>query len=107
MQRDATQLLGADLVLSSDSPVGAPLRERATAGGLVAAETVTFPSMAVSDKRSDDATLSAVKAVSPGYPLRGTLRLKSALDAPDVAAPGVPPRGAVWVDGQLLAALRR
>jgi putative ABC transport system permease protein len=106
LQRDATQLLGADLVVSSDAPVAANLRERATASGLQVAETITFPSMAINASDRDLATLSAVKAVSPGYPLRGALRVKLAYDEADEATREIPTPGTVWVDPQALAALR-
>lgn len=106
LQRDATQLLGADLLISSDGPITGPLRQRATGSGLQLAETVTFPSMAVNARDRDVAALSAVKAVSPGYPLRGTLRVKSGYDAPEEATRAVPEPGTVWVDAQALQGLR-
>lgn len=105
LERDATQLLGADLVLSSDAPIAADVSERATAGKLQVATTVTFPSMAISATDADRNALSAVKAVSPGYPLRGNLRVAGAIDQPDSVARAIPARGEVWVDGQLLQAL--
>jgi putative ABC transport system permease protein len=62
--------------------------------------------------RKDDAAavapaaqLVSLKAVEQGYPLRGGLRIAPGPGAPDAVAPGVPPRGAVWVDSQLLATL--
>ena len=106
LQRDATQLLGADLLISSDGPIGGPLRQRATASGLQLAETVTFPSMAINTRDRDIAALSAVKAVSAGYPLRGTLRVKSGYDAPEEPIRAIPEPGTVWVDAQALQGLR-
>jgi putative ABC transport system permease protein len=106
LERDAAQLLGADLVLSSDAPIGAAVRERARAAGLALAETVTFPSMAISEANAEDNTLAAVKAVSVGYPLRGTLRVQRWPGAPDEATREIPARGTVWVDPQALDALR-
>ena len=43
LERDAAQLLAADLVLSSDQPITEALRTRALGAGLQTAETVTFP----------------------------------------------------------------
>jgi putative ABC transport system permease protein len=106
LERDATQLLGADLVLNSDVPIGAAVRERARAAGLALAETVTFPSMAISAANPENSALAAVKAVSPGYPLRGALRVRERTDAPDQPTRDVPAPGAVWVDPQILDALR-
>jgi putative ABC transport system permease protein len=50
--------------------------------------------------------LAAVKAVSPGYPLRGALRIALAPGAPDREVRGIPPPGDVWVDQQLLDVLK-
>src|SRR5512139_3642533 len=68
LERDAAQLLGGDLVLTSDTPIGASIAERARAAGLQVAQTVVFPSMALSEKDADRNALAAVKAVSDGYP---------------------------------------
>ncbi len=43
--------------------------------------------------------------MSDAYPLRGKLRVATAANAPDEDAKGVPPRGTVWVDERLPAAL--
>lgn len=106
LERDARQLLGADAVLSSDRPVTDAPRKRALQAGLRTAETVVFPSMAISERSADDTALAAVKAVSAGYPLRGVLRVATRPDAPDAATRDIPAPGAVWVDAQLLQALR-
>jgi putative ABC transport system permease protein len=106
LERDATQLLGADLVISSDRPVESGLRQRAARDGLQIAETVVFPSMAISVANPDNATLAAVKAVSPDYPLRGTLRVQESVTAPDEPTRAIPDPGTVWVDAQAANALR-
>jgi len=106
LERDATQLLGADVVLSSDRPVDDALRSRAVGKGLQVAETVTFPSMAISEADADATTLAAVKAVSDNYPLRGRMRVATGVDAADAPAVGVPQPGTVWADAQALNGLR-
>jgi putative ABC transport system permease protein len=106
LERDATQLIGADLVLSSDRPVGEAQRQAALRAGLRTAETVIFPSMAISERDADASSLAAVKAVSDDYPLRGRLRVATAVDAADAAAEGVPEPGTVWADAQAIQALR-
>jgi len=106
LERDATQLLGADAVLNSDRPVADAERARAKAAGLQVAETVVFPSMAISERNAENSTLAAVKAVSAGYPLRGVLRVTTGLDAPDAATRAIPAPGTVWADAQTLQALR-
>src|SRR4030095_12439556 len=102
--RDAAQLLGADLVLSADQPIGDALRARVRAAGLQIAETVTFPSMGL-DAAGERNALAAVKAVSPGYPLRGALRVAADIDTEDTLASGIPAPGTAWVDPQLLQAI--
>jgi putative ABC transport system permease protein len=106
LQRDATQLLGADVVVSSDQPFHAELTERARRDGLQVAGTVTFPSMAINAADVDFNTLAAVKAVSPGYPLRGAVRVQRSASEPDRPAESIPQPGSVWIDGQLAASLR-
>ena len=105
LERDATQLLGADLVLSSDTPIDAGHAARANAAKLQIAQTVTFPSMAISAADADRSSLSAVKAVSAGYPLRGNLHVADAIGQEDRVTREIPARGEVWVDDQLLQAI--
>jgi putative ABC transport system permease protein len=46
LNRDAHQLLGADLLINADQPVRQDWRDEAQRRGLLLADTVTFPSMA-------------------------------------------------------------
>jgi putative ABC transport system permease protein len=103
LQRDAAMFLGGDLVLNSDRPIDPSDPDQARALGLQLAQTVTFPSMAVSPTQAERNVLAAIKAVSSAYPLRGTLKLRGAQG--DLAAPGGPQTGAAWVDQQLLDSL--
>ena len=114
LERDAAQLIGADLVIISDQPIAANHIEEAGRLGLTTARTVAFPSMALGASTpstdggpaTEPATqLTSIKAASPGYPLRGTLRTATAPGAPDGPASGLPAAGAVWVDPALLPAL--
>ena len=105
LERDAAQLLAADVVLISDTPISGPLRDRVRAAGLQMAETVTFPSMALNARDLDRNALAAVKAVSKGYPLRGALRVKAEPGAAETLTREVPSPGSVWVDPQLLQAI--
>jgi putative ABC transport system permease protein len=61
-----------------------------------------FPSMAMRGERT---ILSEVKAVAPGYPLRGELRITDRLFAPDRLAGAIPASGEVWIDERLYTAL--
>ena len=111
LDRDAHQLLGADLLVNADDPVRAEWRQEAARRGLLLADTVTFPSMAQAGEGDDSmAQLSSIKAVSPGYPLRGRLTVTtdadSAAGARGQATRAVADPGTVWVDANLLPALR-
>ena len=106
LQRDARQLLGGDAVVSSDSPTPPVLVEKAKALGLQVVGTMGFPTMArASDAQGGGVKLVALKVVEPGYPLRGSLRIRTAPGAPDVTTRAIPPPGQAWVDAPLLDAI--
>jgi len=98
----ANRLLGADLVVSHTRPLPRELREEAQRRGLAAIEIRRFPSMAVSGER---ATLSDVRVVESGYPLRGEIRVADRLFGPDRVARAIPDPGTVWVDERLYTTL--
>ncbi|HEX8477174.1 MAG TPA: ABC transporter permease, partial [Telluria sp.] len=107
LERDAHQLLGADLLVNADEPIQPAWRAEAQRRGLLLADTVTFPSMAqAGEGEASQAVLASVKAVSPGYPLRGTVRVTTdtaqALDARGAGTRAVPASGTVWIDAALL-----
>ena len=106
LQRDARQLLGGDAVVASDNPLPAVFAAHAREAGLRVVNTVGFPTMArAKDAQGGASKLVSLKAVEPGYPLRGTLRVADALDAPDVATRDVPAKGEAWVEAGLLDAI--
>jgi putative ABC transport system permease protein len=102
LERDAHQLLGADLVLAADHPWSARVAERLRGGGVQSAEALNFVSMALKGGQSQ---LAGVKAVSENYPLRGRLRIAAAPGAPDAAAERGPAAGTVWLEERLVSAL--
>lgn len=101
LERNALQLLGGDLLVSADQPLPPTWRSEARRRGLQVAETVVFPSMAIS--AAGTAKLVALKAVTPGYPLRGQLKLLQ--DGKEVATRSIPTPGTVWLDPALMSAL--
>ena len=102
LERDATELLGADLLVRSDYPLRETWRAEAAARGLLSADVVSFPSMATTGStETEDTRLVAVKAVSSAYPLRGDLRLRT--DNAELTTKGAPQAGTVWVDTALLS----
>jgi putative ABC transport system permease protein len=99
---EASQLLGADLVVVGDRPLDPALAQEAGARGLRTVEAVRFPSMAL---RGEQAQLTEVKAVAPGYPLKGRLTIDDGQRALAHAAGAIPVSGTVWADERLLARL--
>ena len=103
LTREAHQVLGADVLLSADHPWSRELPEEIARRGLRRAGTVSFVSMARTDR---EALLAAVKAVTPGYPLRGKLRAAPGLGTADSETSLIPEPGSVWLDERLMAALK-
>jgi len=103
LTREAHQVLGADVLLTADHAWSSEFREAIARLGLRHAESMSFVSMA---RAGDEALLAAVKAVTPGYPLRGKLRIAPELNAPDADAGDVPAGGSVWLDERMTAALK-
>ncbi len=106
LQRDARQLIGGDAVIASDNPTPEVFVAKARALGLTMVTTLGFPTMARADEAKGGASkLVALKAVEPGYPLRGSLVM--ATDQPGVEQPtrDIPQPGQVWVDAALLESL--
>jgi putative ABC transport system permease protein len=111
LNRDAHQLIGADLLINADQPLPQDWRDEAGRRGLLLADTITFPSMAQAGQGdASQAVLASVKAVSPAYPLRGQLKTTtSPIDASEAlgdATRETPAPGTVWVDVNLLPALQ-
>ncbi|NDP60726.1 MAG: ABC transporter permease, partial [Oxalobacteraceae bacterium] len=106
LNRDAHQLLGADLVIRGDAPISELWRTEARKRGLTLAETIVFPSMALAGEGDAmQSKLASVKAVSTGYPLRGNLKVASNGTDDGVTTRDIPAAGTVWVDPTLLLAL--
>lgn len=102
LEREASQLLGTDLLLVADHPWAPEIAREAAARDLATAETRIFPSMVLANGQ---AQLADIKAVSAGYPLRGRLRVAAAAGEADSPAADVPAAGSAWLDERLAAAL--
>ncbi|HMA06953.1 MAG TPA: FtsX-like permease family protein [Ramlibacter sp.] len=104
--RDARQLLGGDAVVSSDNPTPQTFLAQARSLGLQGLATLSFPTMArAPDAQGGASKLVALKAVPPGYPLRGNLQVAPQPGAVGAATRDVPLRGEAWVDAPLLDTL--
>lgn len=106
VERQAADVLAADVLANSGFPIPQALLDDVAQLDLATAEHVRFPSVVINER--DESQLVAMKAVSDGYPLRGSLRLSS-IDDPGTplssSSAGAPAPGTVWVDAQLRAAL--
>jgi putative ABC transport system permease protein len=100
--RESGQILGADLLMTSDHPWDLRWNQLAQAEGLAQASTVTFPSMM---QAKGSAQLADIKAVSGNYPLRGSLRIAPGLNMADASVKGVPEPGTVWLDERMMSGL--
>ncbi len=106
LQRDARQLLGGDVVLSTDKPTPQAIVDKAASLGLRSTTTISFPTMArAPDDRGGASKLVALKAVPQGYPLRGSLTVGDTVEAPGQQTRDVPAPGETWVDAALLDSL--
>ncbi|MGA0114819.1 MAG: ABC transporter permease [Burkholderiales bacterium] len=103
LNRQANQLLGADLVVSASRPLAPEFTREAQRYGLQVTEMLRFPSMAAAGGQN---VLAEIKAVNAGYPQRGELRITDELYTPDRRATAIPAPGTVWVDEKLLTRLQ-
>ena len=103
LEREAQQMMGGDLILIADHALPESYAADARQRGLKLAETLVFPSMVIGPVQ---AQLADIKAVSPGYPLRGRVDISALAGQVAVPAEGGPAPGSVWLDERLSAALQ-
>ncbi|MDG2494760.1 MAG: FtsX-like permease family protein, partial [Luminiphilus sp.] len=100
---ESLRFLAADRVIRSSQAIPNEWTARAELDGLRVAQTLGFPSMAVTE--SDKLYLASIMAVSSGYPLRGEL-LASETPYGEVRSDvGVPKPGETWLAPRLFALL--
>jgi len=102
MERQAGEVLAADLRLESSRPIEDALEREAQQHRLTTARTSAFPSVVMRDGATQ---LVQVKAVSPDYPLRGGLRIRDRLDGEERPIREIPPPGEAWLEERLLPLL--
>lgn len=96
-------MLGADLLYTSRAPMPPALITALDAAGVQQLPLVQFASVAFV---GDASALASVKAVAPGYPLRGQLRIAPQLFEPATPTDTVPAPGHAWADARLWQELR-
>ncbi|KFN51660.1 hypothetical protein N790_04355 [Arenimonas malthae CC-JY-1] len=91
---EANRLLGGDVVLRADEPIGEALLEAAQAPGLAQAQTLSFATMV---RAGESLKLGDLKAMGKGFPLRGRFRIQERAGGPESDAPDVPAPGTLWL----------
>jgi putative ABC transport system permease protein len=102
VQQRAAEVLAADLRLRALQAPDPAYEALAAERGIRSARQVSFPSVVFF---GEDSSISAVRAVSPGYPLRGRIKISDAPFAPARETDTLPGRGEAWLDPRLLARL--
>jgi putative ABC transport system permease protein len=102
VEQQAGEVLAADIRIESQAPYYEPHEKRAAELNLLTARTMVFPTVIYYGERS---VLTALRAVSPEYPLRGRMKLSRSLDGAVEEVQAAPPPGEVWADARMLAQL--
>lgn len=98
----AAEFLGADMVVSSRSSLPEAYLTQALERGLSHVDVVEFNSVMSSDVEMQ---LSSVKAVGPGYPLKGEVRIADRMFGEERIIHAIPAPGEVWIEPRLAAQL--
>ena len=100
--RQATEFLGADLVLSSARPFQSPLQAEASARQLQLSQQLIFPSMVM---HGESMLLASVKVVDNRYPLKGAPKLRPLDQGPLETLYQPPEPGTAWIEARVLDSL--
>jgi putative ABC transport system permease protein len=98
----AAEVLAADLRLGSPGPIAQKYLDEAARRQVSTARVIAILSVVFNGEQSQ---LTNLRAVGPGYPLRGKVLVADEAFAPGQQASGIPGRGEVWPDSRLLAAI--
>src|ERR1700675_3437296 len=102
VRAQAAEVLAADLRLESANPIAPRYFDEARARGLKSAQTMPLPTAIFS---GDVTQLTALIAVTAGYPLRGHVRIADTPFGVARATDRIPGRGEVWIDARIIARL--
>ncbi len=102
VERQAGEVLAADLRLQSARPISEAYATEATRRGLRVARIESMPSVVFAGQES---SLIALRAVGDGYPLRGRLKTTDVPFGTGVVTDDIPAPGEAWADSRLLAKL--
>ena len=102
VDNQAGEVLAADLVLESAQPIDERATTEAQKLGLQVARKTGLFSVVF---KGDASQLTSLRAVSPGYPLRGKVKLSDQPFGTPEAVVAVPEPGEVWPESRLAVAL--
>jgi putative ABC transport system permease protein len=102
VDQQAGEVLAADLRLRSNEPISRDYFKLAEAAGLATAELATFPSVVFVGEES---SLTAIRAVTDNYPLRGRLRVADVPFETGVETDSIPGKGEAWLEPRVMAQL--
>lgn len=102
-EREVADVLGADLVVSSPRKIDQEWLDKADQLNLTQATSVEFSSVLFANEQLQ---LSSIKAVSPGYPLKGRLEIADSPYADVSIVNGSPKKGHVWVEPRIFNLLK-
>ena len=103
LEQGAVDMLGADAVLTSNTPIDRAWIRRADDLGMTRTDTLTFLSMV---ECQEQLQLSQIKAITSPYPLRGEVKIAfQRHDATGIVQTNPPEPGTVWLNPGLLPLL--
>ena len=103
LARQATEFIGADLVIRSSQALPGAFALEAQRLGLAQGQQRTLRSMLI---HADRMLLVGLKAVDASYPMRGELRLSDSPGGPPRAQRKPPAPGTLWVEPRVLEQLQ-
>ena len=97
--QQSTEVIAADLLLTSTTPINDQQEAVISNSLLQTARTLVFQTMA---NANNEFMLASVKAVSDDYPLRGQLQISASAFGDPVASNHGPQPGEIWVENRIL-----
>jgi len=102
VELQAAEVIAADLRLESLDPISEKVVTEAKARGLATARVTMLVSVVFANEQNQ---LTALRAVTQGYPLRGRIRIAERPFGPGHPVKGIPRPGEGWADSRLLSRL--
>jgi putative ABC transport system permease protein len=97
-EREISEILGADLAITSPKPINPQWLQLANQKELTSATSVEFSTVLFANENMQ---LSSIKAVSDGYPLRGSLQISKTPEVNGEAVNIRPKRGEFWLEPRI------